>query len=165
MVADVRTNLPDFVRDLQRMSRLVRNRAVRRAASSAGAIFRRFARAEAPVRSGVLRRAIYLSRLRGARRDEVGYSVRIRQGKRGKGVDGYYGRFVIFGHLVRQPGKVIQGGARSKALQRARLRAAGAGFVPPNDFLDRAFRSGGSAALAEFNRRMEVEIAKVDAQV
>lgn len=167
MVATVTSNLPDFNAQLRRMTRLVGTRAVRRAASSAGAVFRRFARNEAPVQTGVLRRAIYLSRLK-TRRDEVGYSVKIRSGKsvgKSKKVDGYYGRFVIYGHLVRRPGGRLRGGERSRALQRSRLRAAGAKVVPPNPFMERAFRAGGSSALAEFNRRMDVEIAKVDAQV
>lgn len=174
MVATVTSNLPDFNVQLRRMTRLVGTRAVRRAASSAGAILREFARREAPARTGSLRRAIYLGRLRRRNRDEVGYSVKVRSGPRPKKGEppikgakptAFYGQFVIKGHLVRQPGGRIRGGRNLAGLTRRRLRAAGAKVVPPNPFMERAFRAGGSSALAEFNRRMDVEIALVDAQV
>lgn len=169
MVASVTSNLPDFVRSLREVSKKVQATAVRRAASAAGAVYRRIARAEAPIDSGTLKRSIYLARLRNQKRDEVGYTVRARAGKKyragGKrktSSDAFYARFVILGHLFRTSGKT-QGGARSRALSRSRRREAGAKGVPANPFIDRAFNSGSGEALSAFNRRMEFEIAKIDA--
>lgn len=163
MVAVVTHNLPDFYKQLRQMSDKVAKRAVRRSASSAGAVLRKHVRNQAPVKTGLLKRAVYLTSLRGAGPSVIGYRVKIRQGKKTRGPDAYYAHWVVFGHLATGRRK-IRGGANSRKVQRERLIRDGVKKTGGNAFVDRGFVTGRGEALAEFNRRMTVEIAKIEAQ-
>lgn len=168
----VRTNFPEFIRELRHASRLVQTRAARRAMSEGAAVYRDAVRGEAPRKSGRLAKAIYVGRLARRQKNEVGYTVAIRSGKRYQSVgkkqanrDAYYAYFVHEGHLVRVKGDAIRGGRRRAALERRRARAAGALRVQPNRFILRGFRRASGAALRAIENRMAVEVRKIDAEV
>lgn len=169
----VRTNLPDFRRQLAELDARVGKRYIRRSASAAAAVFRGLARKKAPILAdefkkrkgrnrrfaGALRRGIYIRRngRRAARGIEV-YSVTVkgsvRFGKDGT-ADPFYWRWQEAGWAPRGPGRRLRGGTRSRRLQRERNRAAGATFVPGRWFMRDAAREGKDAAVDAFFRRMD----------
>jgi len=174
MTATIRTNIPDFRRQLRRLDTVTRRRVVARAVAAGARVFRDAARAAAPVDSGRLRRGIYVKsvRVRNAVGTEKAASVKIKSGaryrsvgKRGKNNDAYYARFVIRGHIVRGPGQKLQGGRRSRELQRSRLRRSGAREVPPNKFLSRAFAASRGRALSAFNDKLSSELALASSRI
>lgn len=170
---NVRTNLPDFKRQLANFSADFQKKTIKSALSAAATKFKNLAIARAPVLnplaptrkknpriSGLLRKAIYSTRSRsksGAGKET--WSVSFRQGRSGaaKGLDAFYGRFLEAGWTPRGPGKGLKGGRRSKALQRSRANGA---KIVRYKFLEPAFRQGGSAALQAFVARIERRINK-----
>ncbi len=173
----MRTNLPDFRRQLREVGERVQRRYVRRSMTAAGAVLRGLAREKAPVLTrnkrgrlpkgripGLLRRAIYVTRNRrkSSRGVEV-YSVGVKSKVRvGKGVTGdpFYWRWQEAGWLPRGPGQRIRGGTRTRALTRSRLEKAGVKRVPGRWFLRDAARQGQSAAVDAFFRRMDESFAQ-----
>lgn len=177
----VHTNLPEFKSKLNQIKLDLQKKVVGRAASAAGGAMREVARKEAPERPllrikyvpgtrqnippGLIRRAMMVFRQRSAP-GTIKVGVMPRMGKRarkGKGSsylrDAYYAPWVEFGHIARGPGQRIRGGSRRKRLERERLRK-GASFVPPNPFMQRAFRKGQKAALDAFYKQLEKAFQK-----
>lgn len=165
MTVVVRVNLPEFRRDLERIKQDMRRRAVRQGLSAAGRIFRDAAKALAPVLRtsnrnrvfGALRQNIIVKRSRFQKEGAERYYVGVRSGrsaaKRG-GADPFYWRFLEGGWIPRGPGKRLKGGTRSRALQRKRLRAAGADVVQ-YPFLQPAFEANRQRALKAFENAIE----------
>lgn len=162
-------NLPAFSRELAKMERRVRVKAVRKSVSAAARVFRRSVRQATPVESGTLKRAIFSKRSRRSNRtNEIAY-VSVRSGakygrlrKSGKNRDAFYWPWVEKGHLARGPGSRISGGQRTKELKRSRLRSSGAKAVAPKPFLATGFRAGQGGAVAEFAQTMATQIAEID---
>lgn len=173
---DVRiTGLPEFKSRLRALSNDVQRKVTRAGAVAAGNVFRKAAVANAPVLQkadtrknnprvpGTLKKAIYAARSRN--RSKAGMElivVGVRAGRQAaaSGKSAFYWRFVEGGHLVRGPGQKIKGGRNRAGLERARLKASGAKFVPPVYFLRRAFADNQDAAVTAFNARMEKRIEK-----
>lgn len=165
MTVNVRTNLPDFRRQLAEVDRKTRTKVVRAALRAAGSIFRKHVRTAAPVLkrpeqhrvAGALKAAIYVGRARRSAPGNERFFVAVRSGKKyakkGKG-DPFYWRFLEAGWIPRGPGQKLKGGERSRALQRKRLRASGAKTVR-YPFFEPGFKSGGQEALNAFNARMD----------
>jgi HK97 gp10 family phage protein len=174
----VKTNLPDFKKQLQEFGYDMQRRIFRSGVSAAATVFKRLVIQEAPVLrtrhtqrvAGLLKRAVYTKRARDSRNGLEHYFVGVRQGKRaqqrkGGSLDAFYWRFVEGGHLVRRRGQRLRGGRRSLALQRARLGSSGAQRVRPYPFLAPAFRRGKDDALQAFNKRVQARIDKENAKL
>jgi HK97 gp10 family phage protein len=167
------TGLPQFKERLRALGYDMERRVVRSGALAAGAVFRKSAAANAPTLKkpaknrvvGALKKAVYAgrSRSKSARGLEV-VRVGVRAGgKLAKSAsDPFYWRWVEAGHLVRGPGQKIKGGRNRAALERSRLKASGAKFVPGFHFLRDSFRDNQSAAISAFNSRIEARIQKAN---
>lgn len=166
--------IPEFSARLRAFSIDMQKKVIRSGAMAAAAVFRNAARNNTPVSKlskrggstpGTLKKSIFAGRSK--TRSKPGtetYTVGARGGAgkttRKNAVTAYYWRWVEAGHLVRGAGKKLKGGDKSRALQRERLKTAGAKFVPPNAFLRRAFQSKQSEAINAFNKRIEARIQK-----
>lgn len=174
----VKTNLPDFKRQLRAFGLDMERKVFRAGVAASAQVFRKRVEEVAPVRTGRLKRAIYVRRSRDSTTGREHYFVGVRQGKaarnrnvRHKGkvvgtgnLDAFYWRFVELGHLVRRRGSGVRGGRRSQALQRARLSALGARRVPARPFLAPAFQRGKDEALQAFTVRVQQRIDKENAK-
>lgn len=165
----VRVDLRDFRRQLREVGDRVERRAVSQGLRDASRVFRDQARAGAPrLKSrdarripGTLARAIAIVRQRRVPRGVVGYRVTVRSASKarlGTARDPFYWRWLEGGWIPRGPGRRLRGGADSKRSQRQ-----GAGGRVAYPFLAPAFRSGGGAALAAFERGVERRLAEVQA--
>lgn len=174
----VRTNLPDFRRQLAELGQRMERRIVARATRAAGTIFRDQARRLAPVLKtpdprrirGLLARRIFVGRSRFGQKGQVFYYVGVRTAVRrsnvqklkvkrsGRAADPFYWRFLEGGWIGRGRGSGFTGGRRLRAVKRARAAAAGsARFQVP--FLAPAFERGKARALAAFTEELEKELA------
>lgn len=163
----VKTNLPDFRRQLAALGTRMERRTVARAAREAAGVLREASRAEAPVLrkpdkrrvAGALKRGIYVAQQRTRDRGLVHFFVGVRSRRvvRGKALDPFYARFLEFGWVRRGGGERLRGGRRRRGLERSRAVAGGARrFQRP--FLAPAFRKASGRALSAFNARMEREL-------
>lgn len=168
MPVEVRSNLPAFNAQLDALGADFERRVVRSAANAAAQAFKRTALAEVPVRSGKLKRALYVKRdRRSAQRGTEHYIVSFRKGRAAQNIkvyrgftgnlDAYYGRFLEAGWIPRGPGKKMRGGTRSRALQRER---AGGEKITTYRFLRPAFDHTRDEALRRFYVKIEQRIAK-----
>jgi HK97 gp10 family phage protein len=165
---EVRTNLPDFTRQIIAFGRDFERKTVRSATAAAAGVFKKLAIAKAPVDSGLLKRAMYRKRSRRSTRGAEQYFVGFRQGKAQQNakvykgftgnLDAYHGRFLEYGWVPRGPGKKLRGGRRSVALQRERALAAGAAKITKYRFMHPAFERGRDEALRVFFARIEQRI-------
>lgn len=163
---EVRTNLPEFKRQLSALGENMEKNIVRSAVNAAAQVFKKAVIADAAKRTGTLRQSIYVYRRRSPEPGTIKYSVSFRKGKKeqkrkGGSGDAFYGRFLELGWIPRGPGKRFAGGSRSKALQRKRAIAGGARRVS-YPFLAPGFRSAKDAALAAFTAKMQERIAKAN---
>jgi len=175
----IRDNLPDFKRQLDRVSNELQTKSVRSSNSKAAQIIARSARAVAggrrspkadpQTRTGNLVAAIYTFRngrtsTRGAERWLVGVRtgkrfVINRKTKQKRALpDAYYAKFLEFGWIPRGPGNRIQGGRRSKALERARSKDQRISYP----FMQKAFNASSNSAISAFVREMTKQVAKLD---
>lgn len=174
----IRDNLPDFKRQLDRVSVELQQRSVRRSASAMARLVRDAVKRAAGLpkspkatkpRTGTLEAAVYALRnrrtsTRGAERWLVG----IRQGRkevtnRRTGAkrrlpDAFYARFLEFGWIPRGRGKAIRGGNRRKRLERERLNDRKVSYP----FFANAYQGVQSRALDTFVRAMTKEVARLD---
>lgn len=175
---EVRTNLPDFKKQLEAFGLDMQRKVFRSGVAAAATVFRKIVVQLAPVlrtphskrTRGLLKKAIYVKRARDSKNGLEHYFVGVRQGKRaqqrkGGNVDAFYWRVVETGHLVRRRGQRLRGGRRSVALQRARLNASGAPRVRPYPYLAPAFQRGKDQALQAFNTRVQARINKENAKL
>lgn len=171
----IRTNLPDFHRQILELRADLQGKSLRGAASAAANVLAKSVRdqigAKGLVRTGVMQRSVYVSRTRRPTGPGVArYFVSIRQGKKAKTVkrgkmkgavlDAYYWRWVEAGHLVRGPGQAIKGGDRYKNLQRQRLRTSGASKVDGKWFVRDGFNAAKGRAVDVFYERMAKALIK-----
>lgn len=166
---EVRTNLPEYSAKLRAFGKDFERRTVRSATAKAAGVFKRLAIAKAPVKTGRLKRAMYVKRSKRSTSGAEHYFISFRQGKRFQALkrkggsinlDAYYGRFLEGGWMPRGPGAKLRGGRRSVALQRSRNRAAGAAEITAYRFLRPAFASGRTEALRVFYARIQSAIDK-----
>lgn len=167
---EVHHNLPEFGLALKSFGADFERRTVRSATNAAAQAFKKLAAANVPVRTGKLKRALYVKRSRSkSGAGEEHYFVAFRQGKRHQAIkrkrgavnlDAYYGRFLEAGWVPRGPGSKLAGGTRSRALARSRNLAAGAAKITRYRFLRPAFERGKGDALRAFYAKIETRIAK-----
>jgi HK97 gp10 family phage protein len=174
------TGLPEFISRLRALSLDMQRKVTRAGAMAAGNVFRKAAVANAPILQkpdtrknnprvpGTLQKAVYAARSRikskpGKELIVVGVRSDKASAARGKGA--FYWRFVENGHLVRGPGQKIKGGTNRATLERNRLKAGGAKFVPPVFFMKRAFSDNQDAAIKAFNERIEKRIQKANKEL
>ena len=174
----VRTNLPDFKRQMRRFSHDLQHDIVRSAGNAAAQAFKEAVianvdklnktqtRAAGRPPPGTLRRAIYVYRRRNSPHGLVQFRVGFRKGKARRGAQGgsqdaFYGRFLEAGWMPRGRGRAIVGSRAARARQRAQNRAAGAKFVQ-YPFIAPGFRAAQSAALQAFKRQMDIGIDKAN---
>lgn len=163
----VRTNLPDFLRQLADFKGKLQTTIVRKAMSAAAEVFKNAVIAAAPrlkkyrkgATPGLLARSIYVFKLRANNPGRMNYVVSFK--KKDAKSDPYYGRWLETGWMPRGPGKSLKGGVRTRRLQRERSRAAGHRFVR-YPFLQPAFDRAHAAALMAFQSTMQLEIDKAN---
>jgi HK97 gp10 family phage protein len=179
----IRDNLPDFKKQLQRVSNEMQSVAVRASNRKAAQVIARSLRAVAggrlspkanpESRTGNLVRAIYVFRngrasTRGAERFLVGVRTgrrSITNKKTGKKValpDAFYARFLERGWIPRGPGQKITGGNRTRAVKREQLVASGKALRISYPFMQTSFRASQNGAINAFVREMTRQVAKLD---
>lgn len=171
-------NVPEFKRQLNAFALKFQRQIVGSAASAAAKVFKKAVIAEAPQRTGTLKRAIYMFRSRKQVPGEVRYTVSFRKGRkeqavtvrrRRKGVistevinrDAFYGRFLEVGWIPRGPARKFGGGERTRRLKRERALAAGVKRIR-RPFIAPAARKAESAALQAFNAKMQQGLDKAN---
>jgi HK97 gp10 family phage protein len=172
--------LPEFSTRLRALSFDMQRKIVRAGATAAGVIFRNAAIANAPTLkqrdtrkvnprvAGTLKKSIYAARSKVKSKPGIEVIVIAARsgGKAAKsGKSAFYWRFVEAGHLARGRGQKVKGGTRRAGLERARLKASGAKFVPPVEFLKRAFKDNQDAAVKAFNSRIAARITKAQREL
>jgi HK97 gp10 family phage protein len=173
----IRTNLPDFSREMERLAKSVK--PIASSSTRAGARqFAKYVRQTAPKDTGRLRKAVIVYRGRRVGEKEVLSIVGIRQGKAAQAVqrkstgqrhspfklttikvlnlDAYYWKFLEAGFIPRGPGNSLQGGRRFKKLIRERT----AGRKIQREFIAPAFKRGQSAALRGFYVELDKQFIK-----
>lgn len=160
----IRTNLPEVRAELLRLGVDTIPKILRGATASATGVFKKLAIANAPYRSGRLRRAIYMVRIReeSGKGAEV-YRIGVRSGKKQQknNRDAFYWRWVEEGYWRRAPGSNLDRGKHTIRLQRKRDRLSGrATRVEGQEYLARAFREGNAAAIKRFYDVVERRIAR-----
>jgi HK97 gp10 family phage protein len=173
---DIRvTGLPAFSERLKELSMSMQRKIVRAGGISAGKVFKKAAIANAPVLKardtrkirarvpGALKKAIVA--VRSKRLSKPGMEViaiaALTGGKNpNMSKSAFYWRFVEDGHLTRGKGQAIKGGKKRAGLERTRLKAGGAKFVPGVHYIARAFKENQDAAIKAFNERIEARIVK-----
>lgn len=174
----VRTNLPEFKRELQALGQRIERQIVRRSIRAAGTVFAKEAKRIAPVLDrailtpkktripGALRAAIRVASSRKSRKLTPVASVFVKatakQVKRG--ADPFYWRFLEAGWIPRGPGQRFKGGPRRRALERERALASGATKITKYRFLQPAFQAKKNEALDAFIKAMNEGIAKENAK-
>lgn len=183
----VKTNLPEFKSRLAELSRQMQNRIVRAATRASANVIRAEAKNTAPKREdrikkkrvpgtkqivapGVLKASIGVVRKR-SQRGTATYMViplsgeRTRKGKSPKYQrDAYYWAWVEQGHVIATRRTRLPGGARRRALERERLRAAGR-TTRPSWYLRRALQASNGRAVQAFYDSMERSFARLPANV
>lgn len=177
----VRDNLPDFKRQLDRVSNEMQSVAVRASSRKAAQIIARSMKAVAggrlspkadPARrTGNLVAAIYSFRnrrdsTRGAERFLVGVrtgkKIVLRRGQKTQLPDAFYAKFLERGWIPRGRGQAITGGERTRALKRERLLSSGQARRISYPFMQRAFNASQGGAINAFVREMTKQVAKLD---
>jgi HK97 gp10 family phage protein len=170
-VNSITTNLPDFKRQLRDVSIEMQRKAVRNATAAAASVFRAAARKNAAApkaatparpRTGTLARAVYMAyNRRKSSRGTVTFTIGVRAGKGAakRGTDAYYWRWLEGGWRPRGRKGALKGGNRSRALQRSRSGIAEISYP----FIAPAFKQSGASALNAFNKRMALEIKRLQA--
>lgn len=113
----------------------------------------REARRLAPVATGRMRRAIYITKRRNGTNERQGVIIGVKSGARYKkgGTDAYYWKWVEFGHLS----------SRTKIARRARAAGTtGARFIPARPFMRPAFEGKKYVAISTFKDKMREAITK-----
>ena len=173
----VKTNIPDFRRQLAELGTRFERRITTRAVGAAARVFRGIAQSFAPKSTGLLESRIYVGRSRESRPGKVVYFVGVRARTRGRltagqsldikragrRTDPFYWRFLEGGWIPRGRGRKFKGGTRRRALERERALKGGASRVS-HPFLAPAFKFGETAALDRFIVVMEEGIAKEEAR-
>lgn len=170
--AIVKVDLRAFRRQLAEVGQRMEKRAVSQGVRDAARVFRDRARQLAPRLKepdprrlpGTLARAIAVLRSKARERGVVAYRVGVRAAssrRAGTARDAFYWRWLEGGWIPRGPGQRLRGSTRAKT--RARERSASAGRRVSHPFLEPAFQSAGSAALAAFERGVERRLAEVEA--
>ncbi len=170
MTVTVKTNLPDFKRQMEAAGREF-VKIARTATLAAARDIAKAVKAAAPKHSGTLKAAVKVVRARqNVPRGSVQYIVGIRQGRGAQNVtrkrkgqkvavnlDAFYWRFLEQGWIPRGRAGALKGGKRSKALQRKRsaTRRVQHPFIGP------AFQSVQSRALGAFYAKLEEGVAKI----
>lgn len=155
----VRDNLPELRAELEKFRQDVQLRAIRNGTRSATAAFRRHVVAAAPQRTGRLRAAIYVARSKHRGDGLEHFYLGVRSGKKAKGRDAFYWRFLEGGWVPRGRGKAFRGGERTRRLARERAVAGGAKRVQ-YPFIAPGFERGKADALRAFYQTAEKTLRK-----
>lgn len=134
------------------------NRQALRSALVAGAKeIKKEAIALAPIKTGRMRRALYIKKMGKPNPFQENVIVGVRSGKRlqKRDLDAYYWKFIEFGHLTRPKGKSRSNSARISAA------AAGAKMVPAQPFVRPAFENSKGRALDRFKVVLADFISKI----
>jgi HK97 gp10 family phage protein len=132
----------------------LQGKPVQNALSKAARPIVREARRLAPERTGRLKRAIYSFRSRASTRTRQSRLIGVRSGKRFKGKDAFYWKWVEFGRgaVTRKRGVL---GTPSNGFFGREVKA-----VPARPFLRPAFQSQKERSVEEFRRSLAPEIEK-----
>jgi len=153
--------LKDAKAALDALTKDIRRKVVRGALRDAARPFVQAARANAPVRTGLLRKRIgtFTSKIKRGQNGEVGVYVKPRASNAArrakiKSADPFYYRFQEIGfHAVGR--RKIRGGRRARA---ANLKESGARFIPGKMFIGRAFAAQQRRALEIFQSAVKKRI-------
>jgi HK97 gp10 family phage protein len=137
-------DLKEVVNKLEAMEKKIQRKAVRTAAKSAAKVLLEEAKARVPVKTGNLKKSLGINTR--TKKGNIIVYVSPREGKKAK-YDGFYGRFVELGHILREKGK----GRNGKVI----------GHVPPKPFLRPAFETKGEEAIKVFVKTLKEEVNKL----
>lgn len=169
----IRTNLPDFKKQLKDLGEVIEKRIARSAIRKGAKVIERAVAQAAPLRTGVLKRAIRSGPSRFIRgRGVVAAYVGVRSGVKQRSVgkkkvnrDAFYWRWVEDGHRIVPRGAKLSGrGERTRAVMRSRFDAAGGKRVAGSRYLQRGFNASVSTAVDAVYRELSNGIAKESAK-
>lgn len=150
--------LADAKAAIESLTKEMRRKVVRAALKAAGKPIIRAAKANAPVKTGLVRKSIgsFASKFKRGQNGEIGIYIKPRTSARArkskdKSQDPFYYRFQEMGYHATGR-KRVGGGRRNRP---ARLAASGARMIPGKAFLGRAFESQRGAALAAFTAEIK----------
>lgn len=159
--------LSDAKRALEELTRDMRRRVVRGALLAAARPIVQAAKANAPVRTGLVKKRIgtFTSKIKNGRKGEYGVYIKPRATRaarktKNRAQDPYYYKFQEEGfHAV--GGRRVGGGSRRRKATLAKLvRVGRARFIPGKAFIGRAFESQKYAAVkafvAEIKKRIDL---------
>jgi hypothetical protein len=154
----------DLLAGLQKLQEQCGEQVLRAGGFAGAALIRDQAIRNAPEITGVLKRNLIVKR-----REEASdggrvqrYLVAIRQGKRGKEGDAYYGRWVEQGHKI--VGRKAKGGGTWKAHRALAAREYGSRTVPARPFLRPAWESLKRPMIAVMLARMRDKMLELQQQ-
>jgi HK97 gp10 family phage protein len=152
--------IPDLQRALDRLAVDLRKKVIRKALRAGAKVVLNQAKANAPVRTGLLRRRITVmaSKLRKVSRGEIGVFLTVRATKKARATkdrrnDPFYFKFQESGFHATGRHK-IGGGTKRRALGRQAFR-----FIAGKQFLGRAFEAKRSEALQVIINEVRSHIA------
>lgn len=156
---NIKYNIKPFSAELKALGSDLQRKVVRAGVAAAAQVFKKRAKAGAPMLTGRLKRAIFAARSRYRAPGMEHYYVAVSSGKgQDKSTDAFYWRWVEKGHLATGTRK-LKGGTRRRALQRSRWAGK---VVPAQPFMAPAFSGGQREALAAFEKRMTDRILKAN---
>lgn len=157
--------LKDAKQAIEALTKDLRRKVVRGALRAAARPIVQAARANAPVKTGLVRKRIGVSasKIKRGQNGEIGVYIRptatrLARKTKNSALDPFYYRFQEAGfHAVGS--RRIKGGRRNRA---ARLKASGARFIPGKKFLGRAFESQQRRALEVFQDAIRKRIEQAN---
>lgn len=178
----VRSNLPDFKRDLENFGIDMAQKITGRAARAGITKLKDAVIAEAPRRTGRLRAAVYVkSNKKETTAGQWAYGIRIRSGKREQtrrankqqrefkfktvNLDAFYWYYLEKGWIPRGPGNPIGGGKRVRKIRRANLLSHGGANFKRFPFIKPAFQKTRDPALQEIIRLIDERIKRENRKI
>ena len=153
--------LRDAKAAIESLTKQMRKKVVRAALKAAAKPIIRAAKANAPVKTGLVRKRIgsFASKIKRGQNGEIGIYIKPRTSARArkskdKSQDPFYYRFQEMGYHATGR-KKVGGGRRYRS---ARLAARGTRKIPGKAFIGRAFESQRSAALTAFTAEIKKHI-------
>ena len=147
-MVSVEIKMKDVMKKLSKLPEKVQKRVVTGAVRASAKPIVQEAKRLVPVKTGNLKKSIGITKIRSKSKTEVVFAVSPRKTAK---YDGFYGRFVEFGHVLKEKGK----GKKGKVI----------GHAPPKPFLRPAYEKMSDECLRAFKeymiKRIDKELAKL----
>jgi len=140
----VKMNAEEIVMNLEKLEEKIQKKLVRKAMRAGAKVLLEEAKARVPVKTGNLKKSLGINSR--TKKGNIVMYISPREGKSAK-YDGFYGRFVELGHILRERCK----GKRGKIIK----------HISPKPFLRPAFEAKGEEAVRVFTKTLKEEVEKI----